>query len=81
MEPAETAGVAFLVSFLAMIGVGLIMLALVAFWVWMLVDCLRRIFPDPTTKLMWVLLIVLTHFVGAILYFFLGRQQGLSGPR
>jgi hypothetical protein len=81
VEPIETAGAAFVLSFLAMAGAALVVLALAAFWVWMLVDCLRRNFPDSTTKLMWVLLIILTHFVGAVLYFFLGRQQGMSPAR
>jgi hypothetical protein len=81
VEPIETAGVAFALSLLAMVGAGLVLLAAAAFWLWMLVDCLRRIFPDSTTKLMWALLIVLTHFVGATIYFFLGRQQGMMPGR
>lgn len=46
------------------------------FWLWMLIDCLKR--PDDKfatggnyAKLIWILVIVFTGFVGALIYFFL----------
>ncbi len=43
-----------------------------AFWVWMLVDCLKKSSKD---KLIWVLLIVFLNLLGAILYFFIERKK------
>lgn len=52
-----------------------IVLVTFAFWVWMLVDCLKKPSKD---KLIWVLLIVFLNLLGAILYFFIERKkQGL----
>ena len=39
------------------------------FWIWMLVDALmRKKFED---KLVWILVIIFLHFIGALLYYFL----------
>jgi Phospholipase_D-nuclease N-terminal len=54
----------------------LLVLALVALWIWALVDAIRV--PDDAhyragTKLIWVLVIVLTGFIGAAVYLAVGR--------
>ena len=48
-------------------------------WLWMLIDCLKR--PDDNfeiggnnVKLIWVLVIVFTGFIGALIYFFLVKR-------
>lgn len=51
-------------------------LASFVFWIWALVDCLRREFREPLYKVMWVLVILFGHFVGALLYLLIGREQG-----
>jgi prolipoprotein diacylglyceryltransferase len=39
------------------------------FWIWMLVDALmKKKFED---KLVWILVIIFLHFIGALLYYFL----------
>jgi prolipoprotein diacylglyceryltransferase len=39
------------------------------FWIWMLVDCVvKKKFDD---KLIWVLVLIFLHFIGALLYYFL----------
>ena len=48
------------------------------FWVVMLVDVVRRRFADPTIKLIWVLVVIFTHFVGALVYYVVGRKQGVA---
>jgi Phospholipase_D-nuclease N-terminal len=45
-----------------------------AFWIWMLVDCVKNERISSDAKIVWVLVIALTHFIGAIIYFFVGRQ-------
>jgi hypothetical protein len=51
-------------------------LACFAFWIWMLIDSIRNESLVGNEKVAWVLVIALTHFLGAIIYFFAGR-----GPR
>ena len=45
-------------------------------WLVELIDVVRRRFPDPATKIVWVLVVIFTHFVGALVYYFVGRKQG-----
>ena len=40
-----------------------------------LFSLLKSIFKDSTTKLIWVLVILLGPFAGQIFYFFIGRRQ------
>jgi len=44
-------------------------------WVWMLIDCLTSKELDSNEKLVWTLVIVFTHMIGAIIYFFVGRKK------
>ena len=45
------------------------------FWIWMLIDCIKNDRISETAKIAWVLVIVLTHFLGALIYFFAGRGR------
>ena len=64
-------------SFFAVWGlVALIGLALTVFWIVEIVDVLRREFRDPTLKIVWLLVVVLLHGLGAIIYYFVGKPQG-----
>lgn len=54
-----------------LVGIGLTVL-----WIWALVDAIRV--PDDSmynegNKLLWVIVIVLTSFIGAIIYLIIGR--------
>jgi hypothetical protein len=55
---------------------GIFALATTIFWIVMLVDAIRREFSDSTMKIVWVLVIVFTHFLGALIYYFIGRPNG-----
>jgi hypothetical protein len=62
----------------------LVLLALAALWVWALVDAIRV--PDDSdyragTKLVWVLVIVLTGFIGAAVYLAVGRPARRPAPQ
>jgi hypothetical protein len=51
----------------------IIILAIVVFWVWMLVDALMSKSED---KLVWIIvLIFLGPVIGSLLYYFLGRNK------
>ena len=44
------------------------------FWLWMLVECALKE-PNTIEKLIWVIIIVVTHWLGAVIYFFARRPK------
>lgn len=55
-------------------------LACFAFWVWMLVHAIQNKGLTDGEKVGWVLAIALVHFLGALLYFFIGRPKAKQPP-
>jgi hypothetical protein len=49
--------------------------AIVGFWVWMIVDCAQHTPDEGNLKLVWILIIVLTGWIGALIYFFVQRPK------
>ena len=49
-----------------------------AFWIWMIVDCATKEPSEGNDKLIWILIIVLGHFIGALIYYFVRRPQRLA---
>jgi O-antigen/teichoic acid export membrane protein len=47
-------------------------LAMLAFWIWMIVDCATNE-PASNDKIVWLLVIILLHSLGALIYFFARR--------
>jgi len=46
---------------------------IVGFWLWMLIDCLKRKkFED---KLVWIIVLLLLNILGAILYYLLVKSK------
>jgi hypothetical protein len=60
----------FLVLFLAPLA-----LLTFAFWIWMLVHAISNNGLTDIEKLIWVIVILFTHFIGAAIYFFAGRPK------
>ncbi|HEX5222199.1 MAG TPA: PLDc N-terminal domain-containing protein [Verrucomicrobiae bacterium] len=50
-------------------------LASFAFWIWMLVHAIQNKGLTDGEKVGWVWAIALVHFLGALLYFFIGRPK------
>ena len=46
------------------------------FWIWMLVDSATNKRLIGNDKLVWVLVVVFTNWIGALVYFFAGRRKG-----
>ncbi len=67
-------GIPFLMVFL-FFGVGIIG---TIFWIWMLVDCAMKEPSQGNDKLIWVIIILFTHLLGALLYFFIRRPQRIQ---
>ena len=55
---------------------GAIALAATVFWIWMLVHAITNKGLSDTEKIVWVLVIIFVHFIGALIYFFVGRPKG-----
>ena len=45
------------------------------FWVWMIVDCAARNFKNKGDKVVWILIIILTHVVGAFIYYLVIKRK------
>jgi len=58
---------------LAIIVVGI---ALTVLWILAIIDCAQREFQDPNEKIVWILVIIFTHSIGTLIYWFVGRPRG-----
>ena len=67
---AGVIGIGFLIFILVFV------LAILAFWIWMLVDCVQREFPpqEQNSKIVWILVIVLAGWIGALIYYFVVKK-------
>lgn len=63
--------------FIILIGFGCGILGTI-FWIWMLIDCANNEPSEGNDKLVWILIIALTHLLGAMLYFFIRRPQRIT---
>jgi len=52
-----------------------LVLLLSIFWIWMLVSAIMNSRLTGVERLVWVLLIFFTHFLGALIYFLVGRSR------
>lgn len=50
-------------------------LVLMAFWIWMLIDAITNKGLTDGEKIAWVLVVIFLHFIGGLLYFFIGRPK------
>ena len=54
---------------------GLIGIAGFVLWIWMLVEVLTRETDEGNSRLVWALVIVFTHWIGALVYVFARRRE------
>jgi hypothetical protein len=52
-----------------------LVLFLLVFWIWMLVSAIQNKGLTDGEKTGWVLGIIFFHFLGSLLYFFIGRPR------
>ncbi len=69
---SESSVLPFLFGFgmIIMLGLGIVSILLFVFWAWMLIDLLKRDFKG-NDKIAWIIVLVFSHILGAILYYFL----------
>jgi hypothetical protein len=76
--PAQNAGdargffVGFGILWMLMFILGI---AALGVWIWALVDAIQNPALNGMTRIVWVLVIVFTHFIGAIIYLAIGRSR------
>jgi Phospholipase_D-nuclease N-terminal len=75
LMPMISYHLAELFGFFAGIGfIGMLLaLATSIFWIWMIIDCATNAALDGTQKIVWLLVILFLHFIGALIYFIVGR--------
>lgn len=69
-------------SALALLGfliAGVIGIAVFAFWIWMLIHAITNKTLDTGQRIVWVLVILFLHALGALIYFLVGRPKGAGG--
>ncbi len=80
---ADAAGATF-VGFIFLFYGFIILLSIASFvfWIVEIIDVARREFAEPNTKIIWLLVVVILHGLGALIYYFAGRPHGwLPGQR
>ncbi len=60
--------------FLAVLLAPLCLLSFI-FWIWMLVHAISNNALSDMEKLIWVMVMIFTHFLGAAIYFFVRRPK------
>ncbi|MEO0079622.1 MAG: PLD nuclease N-terminal domain-containing protein [candidate division WOR-3 bacterium] len=54
---------------------GLVGVAAAVLWIWMLVEVLTRESDEGNNRLIWTLVIVFTHWLGALIYLIVRRPE------
>ena len=45
------------------------------FWIWMLIDCIQNPRLSSNERIIWILVVVFLHVLGAFIYFLAGRKR------
>lgn len=64
-----------ILMFLLFFGVGILG---TLFWIWMLIDCATREPSEGNDKLIWIIVIIFTHLLGALIYFLVRRPKRIE---
>lgn len=68
---AAAAGVSLIVLLIC----GLLALLACVFWIWMLISAITNPRIGGGEKVAWVLVIILLHFLGALIYLLVGKSR------
>jgi hypothetical protein len=79
MFAAMMLGGAEVLLLLALVMAPLAILGMV-FWIWMLIHAIQNKGLNDTERLVWVLVILFAHFLGALIYFAVGRARRTLAP-
>jgi len=51
-----------------------IVIGFLALWIWAIIDCATNDYLKDNDKIVWILVVVLVGWVGAIIYYFVARK-------
>ncbi|MFP4424371.1 MAG: PLDc N-terminal domain-containing protein [Candidatus Woesearchaeota archaeon] len=51
------------------------------FWIWMLIDAIQRDYKNENDKVLWIVVIALTGFIGALIYYFVVKHKERTKPK
>ena len=55
-----------------------LVLGAIVFWVFMIVECATKEPAEGNDKLIWILIIIFTGWIGALIYYFVRRPQRIA---
>ena len=55
-----------------------VVLACFGFWLWMLIDCATNEPDTGNNKVVWIIIIVCAHIIGAVLYWIMRRDRRIA---
>ena len=59
--------------------IAIVAILVLIFWIWMLVDCAKRRFKNDVEKIVWVVVIALCSWIGALVYFIVIKSLNPQG--
>ncbi|MEK6933277.1 MAG: PLDc N-terminal domain-containing protein [Nanoarchaeota archaeon] len=57
----------------------IILILLLAFWIWMIIDCAKRNFKNNTEKIIWIVIIGVIGWIGALVYYIVIKAINKKG--
>jgi len=64
----------FILIFIVSILIFILVILAIVFWIFMIVDAAQREFKQENDKVLWILIVVLTGIIGAIIYYFMIKK-------
>lgn len=55
-----------------------LVLAATIFWIYMIIECATKESSAGSEKLIWILIIIFTHLIGALLYYVVRRPRRIA---
>jgi len=52
-----------------------IVISLTVLWIWTLIDCIKNEPTDGNERIVWVVVIAVAHWIGALIYLIVRRPQ------
>ncbi|MHC4243929.1 MAG: PLDc N-terminal domain-containing protein [Planctomycetota bacterium] len=52
-----------------------IVVGLMVLWIWTLIDCIKNEPTEGNERIVWVVVIAVTHWIGALVYLIVRRPQ------
>ncbi len=47
-------------------------------WIWTIIDCATKEPSEGNDKIVWIIVIVFTHWIGSLIYIFVRRPQRIQ---